>query len=96
MSESSNKFNQQKRIVICRGQYCNESRRADALLKILQPMIDEINGDQIPPPIKLETASCLSMCGGGPNLIVYPEGVVFNAVKQTDLEPIIKAHLKGD
>jgi (2Fe-2S) ferredoxin len=92
MSQISNR----RRIVVCRGQFYNESRRADQLLRILQPIIDELNGDTYPPTIKLETANCLSMCGGGPNLIIYPEGIICNRVKETDLKSIVKAHLSGE
>jgi NADH:ubiquinone oxidoreductase subunit E len=65
-------------------------RRSDKLLTILEARIDELNGDQYPKPIKLETANCLSMCGAGPNLIVYPEGAVYNAVDEAMLEAIFE------
>ncbi len=77
------------RIVLCRGQYCNMSRRADALCKRLETLLDDINGDQYPKPVKLEIANCLSMCGAGPNLIIYPAGKVFNAVTIDLLDEII-------
>ncbi|MEZ4666981.1 MAG: (2Fe-2S) ferredoxin domain-containing protein [Anaerolineae bacterium] len=85
-----------QRIVVCRGQYCNLSRRADKLLKRLEPLLDEANGDQYPRPIKLEIANCLSMCGAGPNIIVYPENAVYNGVDDTVLDSLICRHLKGD
>jgi (2Fe-2S) ferredoxin len=83
-----------KRVVICRGQFCNIGRRADKVLKRLEPMINELNGDQYPKPIKLEIANCLSMCGAGPNLVIYPEGEIYNGVDENMLEAIVEAHLK--
>lgn len=83
-----------KRIVVCRGQYCNMGRRADKLLKRLEVMVDENNGDQYPKPVKLEIANCLSMCGAGPNIVIYPEGVICNGVDETMLEGIVEAHVK--
>jgi (2Fe-2S) ferredoxin len=83
-----------QRLVLCRGQYCNMGRRADKLLKRLETLVDEVNGDQYPNPIKLEIANCLSMCGNGPNLIIYPEGIVFNGVEESALERIVADHLK--
>jgi (2Fe-2S) ferredoxin len=80
--------------VLCRGQYCNMGRRADKLFKRLETLVDEVNGDQYPKPVKLEIANCLSMCGNGPNLIIYPEGIVFNGVEEQMLERIIADHLK--
>jgi (2Fe-2S) ferredoxin len=85
---------QRKRIVLCRGQYCNMGRRADKLLKRLETLVDEVNGDQYPKPVKLEIANCLSMCGAGPNLIIYPEGIAFNAVDESALDQIVADHLK--
>jgi (2Fe-2S) ferredoxin len=34
------------------------------------------------------------MCGAGPNLIVYPEGVVCNSVDENRLVDIIKEHVR--
>lgn len=83
-----------KRIVLCRGQYCNMSRRADGLYRRLELLVDELNGDQYPKPIKLETANCLDMCGAGPNLVIYPEGVVCNGVTEAMLEEILSQHVR--
>ena len=84
-----------KRVVVCRGQYCNMGRRADKLLKVLEPLLDEVNGDQYPKPVKLEIANCLSMCGAGPNIVIYPEGVVCNGVDETMLAGIVDAYVKN-
>ena len=83
-----------KRVVVCRGQFCNMGRRADKLLKVLEPLLDEINGDQYPKPVKLEIANCLSMCGAGPNMVIYPEGIICNGVDETMLAAIVDAHVK--
>jgi len=71
-------------------------RRADKLLKRLEIVVDEVNGDQYPKPVKLEIANCLSMCGAGPNIVIYPEGVICNGVDETMLETIVNEHVKGD
>lgn len=83
-----------KRVVVCRGQFCNMGRRADKLLKRLEVLIDEVNGDEYPKPVKLEIANCLSMCGAGPNMVIYPEGVVCNGVDETILDDIVEAHIR--
>lgn len=83
-----------RRIVVCRGQYCHLGRRADRLCQRLEAVLDEINGDQYPRPVKLETANCLSMCGAGPNLVLYPEGKVFSHMDEAALEQFIRAYLK--
>jgi (2Fe-2S) ferredoxin len=82
------------RVVVCRGQYCNMSRRADAILKILEPQIDALNGDAYPRPIKLEIANCLSMCGAGPNVVIYPGPIVLSQVSPEQVEPIVCEHIQ--
>lgn len=83
-----------KRIVVCRGQYCNMDGRADKLLKRLQTAVDEINGDQYPKPVKLEIANCLSMCGAGPNVVVYPEDEIFNHVTEAMLDEMVDKYVR--
>ena len=76
-----------KRIVLCMGEYCNMGRRADKLYRQLQPaMIGK-------PCLKLETARCLDMCGAGPNLVIYPEDIVYNKLDDAALATLIRDHL---
>ncbi len=83
-----------KRVVLCLGAYCNMDRRAKKLYEHLQPLIDDINGDAYPPVVKLETANCLSMCGVGPNLVIYPEALSFHQLDLAELQRIVTEHLK--
>jgi NADH:ubiquinone oxidoreductase subunit E len=80
------------RVVLCLGEYCNLGRRADKLYKALQPLIAGRNEGQL--CAKLETARCLSMCGRGPNLVIYPQDAVFNKVEERDLASIIDQQLQ--
>lgn len=84
-----------KRVVLCRGQFCNESRRADKLYALLQPLLDDINGGDYPPRVRLETATCLSMCGAGPNLIIYPDKIECHWVDEAALRRIVDDHLRA-
>jgi (2Fe-2S) ferredoxin len=84
-----------KRIVVCRGQYCNLHRDADRIVKVLEPLVESLNGDSYPKPIKLETANCLSMCGSGPNLVIYPEGVEFHFVTPGQVSALVLPHLEN-
>lgn len=65
-------------------------RRADKLIARLEPILDELNGENYPPLIRLTTANCLSMCGAGPNGILYPEGQVFNALNEAKLLQLVE------
>lgn len=85
-----------RRIVLCRGDYCNLGRRADILYRRLKEAVDETNSACPPlaPCLGLRTANCLSMCGNGPNLVIYPEDAVFNRVDAEALERIIAEYVR--
>jgi (2Fe-2S) ferredoxin len=82
------------RIVLCRGQYCNLSRRADRLYSRLEQLVSEVNRNQYPKPVKLEIAPCLDMCGAGPNIVIYPDGIVCNGVEENMLDQIMTEHVR--
>jgi len=82
------------RVVLCRGEYCNLGRRSDKLYPTLKQLVDEINADPSLVPCKLETANCLSLCGRGPNLIVYPEDAEFNALNDATLNTAVRDCLR--
>lgn len=44
--------------------------------------------------VKVSKSTCLDDCEIGPNLLVYPKGMIYNNVKVENLEAIIDAHLK--
>lgn len=76
-----------KRIVLCMGEFCNMGRRASKLYKQLEPAIAG------KPCIKLETARCLNLCGAGPNLVIYPDNVVYHALDDAALADVIRDHI---
>lgn len=78
-----------RRIVICRGVHCNQSRRADKILQQVEPLVADLNAAAPQPRFKVEIAQCLSMCGGGPNAIIYPDRRVLNALTPEALVRII-------
>ncbi len=82
------------RLVLCMGQYCNRSAQAAPLYERLR----EVLGDPVPAyrasgSILWETATCLDMCGGGPNLIIYPDEIIHNALDLDALEHILDEYL---
>lgn len=40
-------------------------------------------------------SGCLGPCDLGPNVLVYPEGILYNGVTKEDVEEIIEKHLLG-
>lgn len=81
-----------RRVVLCLGEYCNLSRRADKLYRQLQPLVAAANAEGA--NLKLETARCLNMCGAGPNLVIYPDNLVFNQLDEAKLAALAEEQLK--
>jgi (2Fe-2S) ferredoxin len=44
----------------------------------------------------LTATGCIGPCGFGPNVLVYPEGVMYGKVTKADVAAIIDEHLLGD
>ena len=44
---------------------------------------------------KLNTSSCLGTCETGPSVLIYPEGIMYQKVKESDVATIIEQHLLG-
>lgn len=42
------------------------------------------------------TTGCIGPCGVGPNILVYPEGVMYSGVTPDDIDEIINQHLLND
>lgn len=82
------------RFVLCMGQYCNRGGQAAPLYHRLQQELGEpVPGYLATGLVSWEVAACLDMCGGGPNLIVYPEGTTYNQLDLSMLERILDKHL---
>jgi (2Fe-2S) ferredoxin len=45
--------------------------------------------------IAVTQAGCLGPCGCGPNVLVYPEGVMYGNVSKDDVAAIYEEHLLG-
>jgi (2Fe-2S) ferredoxin len=45
--------------------------------------------------VRINQAGCLDRCEDGPVLVVYPEGVWYTYVDNSDIDDIIDSHLVG-
>ncbi|MCU0416942.1 MAG: (2Fe-2S) ferredoxin domain-containing protein [Cytophagaceae bacterium] len=43
--------------------------------------------------IRAQRAGCLDVCGQGPALVVYPEGIFYGNVQLSDVVEIVEQHL---
>ena len=45
--------------------------------------------------VAITYSGCLGPCDGGPNVLVYPEGVLYSNVTPADVDEIFTSHLEG-
>ena len=48
-----------------------------------------------PGEVRVNKSGCLDRCAGGPVAVVYPEGVWYTYVDQSDIDEIVASHLKN-
>lgn len=41
--------------------------------------------------VRVSTSGCMGLCGTGPNVVLYPQGIHFSGVTETDLPAIMAA-----
>ncbi|MDT3428652.1 (2Fe-2S) ferredoxin [Paenibacillus forsythiae] len=59
----------------------------------MQAFKEELVEQGINKTVKINKTSCLGLCGNGPFLIVYPDGVWYYNVTTDDVQRIVKEHL---
>ena len=64
---------------------------AEAVWTALRTRVDELG---LKHRVRVNKSGCLSQCGHGPMVCVYPAGVWYAGVGPDDVEPIV-AHLRG-
>ena len=46
--------------------------------------------------VQITNTGCIGPCGSGPNVLVYPEGIMYGPVTKDDVNEIFEHHLLGD
>jgi len=62
---------------------------------LLQAFWSELQKRQAYEQVAITYAGCLGPCDGGPNVVVYPEGVLYRGVTTADVGEIFERHLEG-
>lgn len=46
--------------------------------------------------IRAQKSGCLDICGHGPSVVVYPEGIFYGKVQLSDVDEIVESHLANN
>ena len=81
-----------RHLLICTGPRCGGERNS---ARIRQEFRKEFVRQSIPASVKETQCICFGICSYGPNVIVYPDAVVYSGVKPKDVGAIVREHLVG-
>ncbi|HHC72179.1 MAG TPA: (2Fe-2S) ferredoxin domain-containing protein [Thiotrichales bacterium] len=73
----------------CCGRYDAEGMRDYAKQRIKELGLKGKGG------VRINRAGCLGVCGEGPMIVVYPEGIWYSWVDRDDIDEIIESHLQN-
>jgi len=77
-------------VLICTGPRCGGERNST---RIRQEFRKEFVRQRVPSTVKETQCICFGLCTYGPNVIVYPDGVVYSGVRPQDVAEIVRRHL---
>lgn len=63
---------------------------------VFEEFLFELQKRNLSEKIAVTNTGCLGPCGTGPNVLVYPEGVMYGNVGKADVTDIFDQHLEGD
>ncbi len=81
-----------KHVLVCGNADCADAGSI-TLIATLRRLLKETGRDQ---DIRVTRTSCMGRCGEGPTVAVYPDGIWYRSVKETDAKELVEEHLLGD
>jgi (2Fe-2S) ferredoxin len=83
----------EKHVFVCTyGPWCSRDSDTDA---VIRRMKQAINRSGLKGRVRVNRAGCLSQCGHGPMVVVYPAGNWYQAVTPEDVEEIVSTDIIG-
>jgi len=69
---------------------------ANGCMEVLEEFMFEVQKRDCYDKIRITNTGCIGPCGNGPNVIVYPEGIMYGGVTKDDVNVIFDEHLVGE
>jgi len=64
--------------------------------ELLQAFWKELQNRNAYDRVAITYSGCIGPCDQGPNVLVYPDGVLYGGVSKDDVAEIFDSHLNGD
>ncbi|MBI3099876.1 MAG: (2Fe-2S) ferredoxin domain-containing protein [Planctomycetes bacterium] len=79
-----------RHVFVCQGPSCSQ----DGQGKTLQQTFDDLLcAKDLARKVKVTPCICLGLCNKGPNVIVYPDNIVYTRIQVSNVEEIVDGHL---
>ncbi len=75
------------------GSACCNDHRAQQARDYVKNKVKQLGLSGPQNRIRINSAGCMDRCGEGPVIVVYPEGIWYTYVDESDLDEIIESHL---
>ena len=76
------------------GEGCCNNHGAQQMRDYVKNKVKALGLSSADNRIRINSAGCMDRCEEGPVLVVYPEGVWYTYVDESDLDEIISEHLQ--
>ncbi|MGQ0554501.1 MAG: CbiX/SirB N-terminal domain-containing protein [Nitrospiraceae bacterium] len=81
-----------KHVLVCGNADCADAGSIP-LIAALRRLLKETGREK---EIRVTKTSCMGRCGEGPTVAVYPDGIWYRGVTETDAKELVEEHLLGD